>query len=87
MWKITITLDEGRTDVGTITGIWTEGDDTFAFSARSLTDEKSQTGFFSLATVARDKWQEKQVGAKVIANKMTTQFNTTDAKASVKVGA
>lgn len=87
MWKITITLDEGRTDVGTITGTWTEGDDTFTFSIRSLTDEKSQTGFFALATVARDKWQEKQAGAKVIANKMATQFNTTDAKALAKAGA
>lgn len=85
MWTITVTLDEGREDCGTITGTWTEGADVFTFSMRSLTDDKSKDLFLDLAIAARDgrtkrKAAEAAITAATIAKVPAAEKRATDKK-------
>jgi hypothetical protein len=81
MWDIQITLDAGRTDIGTITGVWTEDADTFTFSERSAVDEAGQKTFMEHAVAARDAWQEQRGRAKEASDALTNSMNTTDKQA------
>lgn len=76
MWTITVKYDEDSDQVGSVSATWTEGEATFAHSARIRATVAGVDAFVADAVAKRNQWQSKEAdnisGAAFVLDKINT---------------
>jgi hypothetical protein len=84
-WSITIADDADTTGQHTVTGVWTEGDESVSVTVRCRPDEKGIAEFITAAVKARDGWQTKKAAEKNFISTCLAKLNREDPKATEAV--
>lgn len=75
VWVIQVTLDEGRTDIGTITGTYTDTNINFTFSERNSLNVAGLNLFLAHAKAAYTAQQVKAAAEATLSAQATTLAN------------
>jgi hypothetical protein len=75
MWDIKIILDEGRTDIGSVTATWTDGEEVFTFPLRHEVSDEGMVKFMQKAEAALLVHKGKASIEKSLSTKHTTTAN------------
>lgn len=74
-WDVTVSFDEDKTDVGTVTAVFTDTDLTvFSFSARIQSTIAARNAFCAAAVAARDLWKTKKTANAAAVTSVKARF-------------
>jgi hypothetical protein len=78
-WDATVTLDADKTDVETVTAVFTDTDaTTFSYSARVRADAGGRDAFIAAAIAARNAWRTRKTGEAGYKANIDARFLTMD---------
>ena len=75
VWAIQVTLDDGRTDIGTIAGTYTDTNINFTFSERNALNVAGLNLFLAHAKAAYTKQQIKAAAEVALSTQATALAN------------